>query len=126
MTCHRADDSCEINCLTVYYRCIFALQKLYLHSISHASCNKYVHEENCAKKKSACHWNKFPYGLAVRIPGFHPGGPGSTPGMGTVSFTYLSPFMCCGDDLPPMFQLGQQPTSPTAHCSEKLSIVILE
>ena len=25
----------------------------------------------------------FPYGLAVRIPGFHPGGPGSTPGMGT-------------------------------------------
>ena len=24
----------------------------------------------------------FPYGLAVRIPGFHPGGPGSTPGMG--------------------------------------------
>ena len=35
-------------------------------------------------------YNKFqigvcdlPYGLAVRIPGFHPGGPGSTPGMGT-------------------------------------------
>ena len=25
---------------------------------------------------------EFPYGLAVRIPGFHPGGPGSTPGMG--------------------------------------------
>ncbi len=24
-----------------------------------------------------------PYGLAVRIPGFHPGGPGSTPGMGS-------------------------------------------
>ena len=23
-----------------------------------------------------------PYGLEVRIPGFHPGGPGSTPGMG--------------------------------------------
>ena len=23
-----------------------------------------------------------PYGLAVRIPGFHPGRPGSTPGMG--------------------------------------------
>ena len=23
------------------------------------------------------------YGLAIRIPGFHPGGPGSTPGMGT-------------------------------------------
>ena len=26
---------------------------------------------------------KVPYGLAVRIPGFHPGGPGSTPGMGS-------------------------------------------
>ena len=26
-----------------------------------------------------CH---LPYGLAVRIPGFHPGGPGSTPGVG--------------------------------------------
>ena len=25
----------------------------------------------------------LPYGLAVRISGFHPGGPGSTPGMGT-------------------------------------------
>ena len=24
---------------------------------------------------------KFLYGLAARIPGFHPGGPGSTPGM---------------------------------------------
>ena len=28
----------------------------------------------------------IPYGLAVRIPGFHPGGPGSTPGMGTYDF----------------------------------------
>ena len=44
-------------------------------------------------------WNKFcvfkilydtgtsqlslPYGLVVRIPGFHPGGPGSIPGVGT-------------------------------------------
>ena len=27
--------------------------------------------------------NDITYGLAVRIPGFHPGGPGSTPGMGT-------------------------------------------
>ncbi len=24
-----------------------------------------------------------PYGLAVRIPGFHPGDPGSTPGVGS-------------------------------------------
>ena len=33
---------------------------------------------------------RFPYGLAVRIPGFHPGGPGSTPGMGTVSIFFLA------------------------------------
>ena len=30
----------------------------------------------------------FPYGLAVRIPGFHPGGPGSTPGMGTPNYYF--------------------------------------
>ena len=29
--------------------------------------------------------SQLPYGLAVRIPGFHPGGPGSTPGMGTTT-----------------------------------------
>ena len=28
------------------------------------------------------HWNPFPDGLGVRIPGFHPGGPGSIPGLG--------------------------------------------
>ena len=32
---------------------------------------------------------QFPYGLAVRIPGFHSGGPGSTPGMGTRSHQLL-------------------------------------
>ena len=31
----------------------------------------------------------FPYGLAVRIPGSHPGGPGSTPGMGNHLFQML-------------------------------------
>ena len=31
----------------------------------------------------------LPYGLAVRIPGFHPGGPGSTPGMGTRYFFFF-------------------------------------
>ncbi len=31
---------------------------------------------------------RVPYGLAVRIPGFHPGGPGSTPGMG-IDFGHL-------------------------------------
>lgn len=29
-----------------------------------------------------CKSELIPYGLAVRIPGFHPGGPGSTPGVG--------------------------------------------
>ena len=28
------------------------------------------------------HLREVPYGLVVRIPGFHPGGPGSTPGIG--------------------------------------------
>ena len=32
----------------------------------------------------------LPYGLAVRIPGFHPGGPGSTPGMGTRYLFHLA------------------------------------
>ena len=31
----------------------------------------------------------FPYRLAVRIPGFHPGGPGSTPGMEKKHFLIL-------------------------------------
>ena len=29
-------------------------------------------------------YHLIPYGLVVRIPGFHPGGPGSIPGVGTV------------------------------------------
>ena len=33
-------------------------------------------------------YDEFPYGLAVRIPGFHPGGPGSTPGMGKNAFLF--------------------------------------
>ena len=33
--------------------------------------------------------HQIPYGLAVRIPGFHPGGPGSTPGMGTEFFFFI-------------------------------------
>ena len=28
-------------------------------------------------------WYRLPYGLVVRIPGFHPGGPGSIPGVGS-------------------------------------------
>ena len=35
-----------------------------------------------SKEQQSDTTNNFPYGLAVRIPGFHPGGPGSTPGMG--------------------------------------------
>ena len=33
--------------------------------------------------------HRIPYGLAVRIPGFHPGGPGSTPGMGKRKFPFF-------------------------------------
>ena len=29
------------------------------------------------------HFVRFPYGLVVRIPAFHVGGPGSIPGVGT-------------------------------------------
>ena len=32
--------------------------------------------------RTAC----VPYSLVVRIPGFHPGGPGSIPGVGNVHF----------------------------------------
>ena len=32
---------------------------------------------------------RLPYGLVVRIPGFHPGGPGSIPGVGTLFFLVL-------------------------------------
>ena len=35
----------------------------------------------------------IPYGLAVKIPGFHPGGPGSTPGMGIIN--YFSDIIGC-------------------------------
>ena len=34
-------------------------------------------------------YHLIPYGLVVRIPGFHPGGPGSIPGVGTVCKTIL-------------------------------------
>ena len=45
-------------------------------------------------------WYNFPYGLAVRIPGFHPGGPGSTPGMGTTIYSsYPSSPVCVFVDL---------------------------
>ena len=32
---------------------------------------------------------RVPFGLVVRIPGFHPGGPGSIPGMGSFIFTSI-------------------------------------
>ena len=41
---------------------------------------------NMKKTGSSPLKEELPYGLAVRIPGFHPGGPGSTPGMGTTVF----------------------------------------
>lgn len=36
-------------------------------------------------------YQAVPHGLAVRIPGFHPGGPGSTPGVGKRCFLFRSP-----------------------------------
>ena len=45
--------------------------------------------------------NGVPYGLAVRIPGFHPGGPGSTPGMGISTFKCVSSVSCCGGTMKP-------------------------
>ena len=46
------------------YLSIFPLFVIYVHLLFYVS------------------FREIPYGLAVRIPGFHPGGPGSTPGMG--------------------------------------------
>ena len=40
---------------------------------------------NCISKLDR-KYATLPYGLAVRIPGSHPGGPGSTPGVGTYLF----------------------------------------
>ena len=36
--------------------------------------------------------NEFPSGQAVRIPGFHPGGQGSTPGMGNTIVVLVAIF----------------------------------
>ena len=41
----------------------------------------------------------IPFGLVVRIPGFHPGGPGSIPGVGS----YLLFFLLVSFFLPPLF-----------------------
>ena len=41
----------------------------------------------------------IPYGLVVRIPGFHPGGPGSIPGVGTL-FYPLVQALCKHEPLP--------------------------
>ena len=37
-------------------------------------------------KNKAMHNPQVPDGLGVRIPGFHPGGPGSIPGLGVLLF----------------------------------------
>lgn len=49
----------------------------------------------------------LPYGLAVRIPGFHPGGPGSTPGMGNAR-DFNEPHTPCPETSKAAFPL--QPT----------------
>ena len=39
--------------------------------------------------KLTCHLHlSFPYGLVVRIPAFHVGGPGSIPGVGTILYAF--------------------------------------
>ena len=43
---------------------------------------------------------RVPDGLAVRIPGFHPGGPGSTPGQGGGHF---SPIFACPSPVHALF-----------------------
>ena len=50
----------------MYYYCIDA-------------CNTLISLYICYKRSSAT----VLHGLVVRIPGFHPGGPGSIPGVGT-------------------------------------------
>ena len=36
----------------------------------------------------------IPFGLVVRVPGFHPGGPGSIPGMGRIFWCFMSSKLC--------------------------------
>ena len=56
-------------------------------------------------------WNRrhtcIPRGLTARIAGFHPAGPGSTPGVGTNLFTihYISPLLIHGILLAYKFQV---------------------
>ena len=60
--------------------------------IGKAKHAKEVYDDKACTKSVRSFWKYSPsssslsYGLAVRIPGFHPGGPGSTPGMGTTYF----------------------------------------
>ena len=44
--------------------------------------------KGCIKRYTECFGRTYIFrcGLVVRIPGFHPGGPGSIPGIGTTSF----------------------------------------
>ena len=42
-----------------------------------------------ATDSQTCHSQRLPYGLVVRIPAFHAGGPGSIPGVGTQFFLSL-------------------------------------
>ena len=44
----------------------------------------------------------LPYGLVVRIPGFHPGGPGSIPGVGTSIFVQFDNYIPKNSKLAPV------------------------
>ena len=43
----------------------------------------------CVEVSDTCIGTHLRYGLVVRIPGSHPGGPGSIPGNGKVNFARL-------------------------------------
>ena len=51
-------------------------------------------KSNCRLSAYLCHTG-VPYGLVVRIPAFHAGGPGSIPGMGRHMFYLLCEIFLC-------------------------------
>ena len=49
----------------------------------------------CTERYRTAELLAFPYGLVVRIPAFHAGGPGSIPGVGANCFIYLPTLIQC-------------------------------
>ena len=48
-----------------------------------------VNDQTQKKYSFDFEYTQVPCGLVVRIPGFHPGGPGSIPGMGVFFFIFF-------------------------------------